>query len=45
MTTIIPSRIMTEENTSTTESTSMVRTSFTSLVTRVMVSPVRFLPW
>jgi hypothetical protein len=42
--TIIPRRMRTDENTSTTESTRSVRTSFTSLVTRVIVSPVLLFP-
>jgi hypothetical protein len=45
ITTSIPSRMKNDDPTSTMESTSRVRTSLTSLVTRVMVSPVRFLPW
>jgi hypothetical protein len=45
ITTSMPSKMKTEDPTSTMESTSSVLTSLTSLVTRVIVSPVRFLPW
>jgi hypothetical protein len=41
----IPIRIRKLDPTSTTESTRRLRTSLTSLVTRVMVSPVRRAPW